>query len=255
MRKRFLCALMVSALVLVASPVLPSEEYDPLHTMAALNMAAVSINRILSTQDRIVLEQEYSSIMNNLNLGNIRPDSDIMELYRKIMDVISQKRLRAEEAELLRMNYDIKMKSDLSKALLSAGSVVMKAGKNIASGNVWELLGDIALGVKSVYIMYQGNPELRAGMNKELWELKAADLENMNELQKQLLTSSWNLLNQYRLQDSARLVENVIKEFYQAVSVADSTRRLRMLRELGGSVEAGAEAGLVYARGVQVQAS
>ena len=70
--------------------------------MAALNMAAVSINRILSTQDRIVLDQEYSSIMNNLNLGNIRPDSDIMELYRKIMDVISQKRLRAEKPNFCR---------------------------------------------------------------------------------------------------------------------------------------------------------
>ena len=215
--------------------VISAEEYDPLHTMSALNMAAVSINRILSTQDRIVLDQEYTSIMNNLNLGNIRPDSDIMELYRKIMDVISQKRLRAEEAELLQANYDVKMKSDLSKALTSAGSAVMKAGIDIVSKNVRGLIRDIALGVKSVYIMYQGNPELRAGMNKKSWELKAADLEDMNELQKQLLTSSWNLLNQYKLPDSARLVENVIKEFYQAVSVADSSRRLRMLRELEGN--------------------
>ncbi len=63
--------------------VFSAEEYDPLHTISALNIAAVSINRILSTQDRIVLDQEYTTIMNNLNLGNIRPDSDIMELYQK----------------------------------------------------------------------------------------------------------------------------------------------------------------------------
>ena len=215
--------------------VISAEEYDPLHTMAALNMAAVSINRILSTQDRIVLDQEYSSIMNNLNLGNIRPDSDIMELYHRIMDVVSQKKLRSEEAELLQANYDVKMKTALSEALASAGSVVISAGSaamDIASWNVAGLLGDIALGVKSMYIMYHDSPELRRGMNQDLWKLKVADIEDMNELQKQLLTSSWNLLNQYKLPDSARLVENVIKEFYQAVNVQDSSRRLRMLREL-----------------------
>ena len=53
----------------------------------------------------------------------------------------------------------------------------------------------------------------RAGMNQDLWRLRAADISDMNDIQKQLLASSWNLLNKYNLPDSARLVENSIKEF------------------------------------------
>ncbi|MBR6900795.1 MAG: hypothetical protein IKN30_01870 [Synergistaceae bacterium] len=49
--------------------------------MLALNMAIVSINRILTTQDRIVLEQEYQDIINNLSLGNIESDYELTALY------------------------------------------------------------------------------------------------------------------------------------------------------------------------------
>ncbi len=75
------------------------DEYDPQHTMLALNMAIVSINRILTTQDRIVLEQEYQDIINNLSLGNIESDYKLTALYTEMMSYISSKRLRDEEAK------------------------------------------------------------------------------------------------------------------------------------------------------------
>ena len=106
--------------VLVSSMTSPSfaaqnaEEYDPQHTMLALNMAIVSVHRILATQDRLILDQEYQNIMNNLSLGNIRSDSDITKLYEKLMDIASQKRLREKEAEHVRQRYDSLMESRLT---------------------------------------------------------------------------------------------------------------------------------------------
>ena len=143
--------------------------------MSALNMAAVSINRILSTQDRIVLGQEYTSIINNLNLGNIRPDSDIMDLYCNILDALSRKRLRSEESEFLQARYDAEM--------------VVSAGSELLTGNVCGLLGTIADGVKSGYFIYQDNSSVRDDIDRDLWRLKADEITDMNELQKQLLTS------------------------------------------------------------------
>ena len=61
--------------------------------MLALNMAIVSVNRILTAESRAVLEQEYSSIINNLSLGNIESDSEMTALYRDLMTVITSKRL------------------------------------------------------------------------------------------------------------------------------------------------------------------
>ena len=43
-----------------------AEDYDTRHTVLALNMAIVSVNRIISTQDRITLDYEYKNIINNL---------------------------------------------------------------------------------------------------------------------------------------------------------------------------------------------
>ena len=88
-----------------------AEEYDPQHTMLALNMAIVSVHRILSAQDRIILDQEYQNIINNLSIGNIKSDPEITELYNKLIDIIGQKRLREEEAKQVKAHDDSQMQN------------------------------------------------------------------------------------------------------------------------------------------------
>ena len=82
-----LSAVSFSTLFLTGTLALAAD-YDPQHTMLALNMAIVSIHKIVATQDRIVLDQEYSNIINNLSLGNIEADTDLKELYQSMMDII-----------------------------------------------------------------------------------------------------------------------------------------------------------------------
>ena len=72
------------------------EHYDPQHTVLALNMAVVSIQRILNTNDRAVLEMEYKNIISNLKLGNIEADPEIVSLYEEVMNTISGKLLARE---------------------------------------------------------------------------------------------------------------------------------------------------------------
>lgn len=91
--RRFALLVLVVMLFTV-SPSFPAEEYDPQHTMLALNMAIVSVHKILSAKDRIILDQEYQNIINNLSIGNIKSDPEITELYNKLIDIIGQKRLR-----------------------------------------------------------------------------------------------------------------------------------------------------------------
>lgn len=81
-------------------------EYDSQHTVLALNMAIVSVNRILTAGSRAVLEQEYSSIINNLSLGNIESDSDMTALYRDLLSVISRKRVSDNDSKRLKSFYD-----------------------------------------------------------------------------------------------------------------------------------------------------
>ncbi|MBQ2616492.1 MAG: hypothetical protein IJF90_06505, partial [Synergistaceae bacterium] len=69
--------------VALPSVAISETAYDPQHTMLALNMAVVSVHRILSAEDRIILDAEYQNIINNLSIGNIRSDPEITELYKK----------------------------------------------------------------------------------------------------------------------------------------------------------------------------
>lgn len=61
-------------------------------------MAVVSVNRILTTKDRAVLEWEYDNIINRLAFGNIESDSEMVSLYQELMTFATGKRLRQEEA-------------------------------------------------------------------------------------------------------------------------------------------------------------
>ncbi|MBQ7267703.1 MAG: hypothetical protein IJR11_04970, partial [Synergistaceae bacterium] len=92
--------------VMFASPAKSETDYDPQHTMLALNMAVVSVHRILAAESRIVLDDEYQNIINNLSIGNIRSDPEITDLYRKLLDAAQNKKLRQEESELLKKSSD-----------------------------------------------------------------------------------------------------------------------------------------------------
>ena len=66
-------------------------EYDPLHTMLALNMATASIHRIINSHDRIILNQEYTTIINNIAIANIKADEELTSLYSELMNFITDK--------------------------------------------------------------------------------------------------------------------------------------------------------------------
>lgn len=138
--------------------------YDPLHTMLALNMAIVSIHRIVTTQDRIVLDQEYQNIINNLKLGSIEADFDITSLYRELLSFVILKTLRQEESERFLNRYDQREKDQLVRSL---------TGIRAYGGGILSFLGNLVVSCTSVYFGYQdAKNELQEGLDDELWRLK-----------------------------------------------------------------------------------
>lgn len=113
-----LTAVFTLTLILSSSPPLHAG-YDPRHTMLALNMAIVSVHRILTAGNRAVLEQEYRNIINNLSLGNIENDSDMTGLYRDLMSVITSKRIREDDRKRLISHYNASEKKLITYAMSS----------------------------------------------------------------------------------------------------------------------------------------
>ena len=66
--------------------------------MAAVNMAATSLYKILSTKNRVVLEQEYDNIVNNFNFKNIN-DPRLIKFLMELTNAIQEKKIRGEELQ------------------------------------------------------------------------------------------------------------------------------------------------------------
>ena len=209
-----------------------AEDYDPQHTMLALNMAVVSVHRILATQSRAVLDDEYQNIINNLSLGNIRSDPEITKLYEKLLDITSRRKLRSEEADRLRKIYSEQAKRSLSGALSDFGK--NSAAMIREDGSVSAFFGSfsslVSVGAASYFKFQTGGVTRQGTLDDNLYRLKAEDLADFNDIQKQLLSSSWNLMNRYSLPESYRLVQSSVDDFCRAIeNTGDPARKLRML--------------------------
>ena len=201
-----------------------AQDYDPMNTMLALNMAIVSVNRIVSTQDRAVLDQEYNRIISQLALGNIESDQEMTGLYRRLMSVITNKGLRQEEARRIRESYDRAERQQVKEALR----------KIRADGDsLLEACANLAVSCVSSYLDYQDSADrLREGLDGQLWPLTQEEIKECDELQSQLLESTWSLLRQYNLPDASRLDRDNIKHFFQALQEPKADVRFRLLRRL-----------------------
>ena len=245
MRKNVLCALVIVMLIgsyaysaedfTQSEGFTASEGYDPQNTMLALNMAVVSVHRILATQSRAVLDDEYQNIINNLNLGSIKSDPEITSLYEKLLDITSRRKLRSDEADYLKKAYNARAKKSISSALSDFGK--SSAAMIREDGSISAFFGSFSSLVSvsaASYFKYQsGGSNLQGTLEDNLYRLKASDLADFNDLQKELLSSSWNLMNKYNLPDEYRLVQRSVEDFCRAVEKTDNApQKLRMLQAM-----------------------
>ncbi|MBR0279646.1 MAG: ankyrin repeat domain-containing protein [Synergistaceae bacterium] len=199
-------------------------EYDPLLTMSALNMAIVSLHRITSSGDRLMLDREYNSIINNLRMGEINADPALIELYQEIVRVIHKGRLRDD------------IRTAISK---SASERKCKSIREIITGNFLKSfsfnklrwLGKLAVSSASEYFTQQ--KEIQQN-NDTVLRLKHDELDEYDELQRKLLGSSWSLLRNYHLPDNYRLTQKALDKFSSAINEPAPSKRNRMLKYLEG---------------------
>ena len=197
-------------------------------------MAIVSINRILTTQDRVVLEWEYDNIINRLAFGNIESDSEMIELYRELMNFIVGKKLRQEELKRIRESVEQRQKEAYYTAM-KEGFANFSNNKELRTNSILEWVGNTLISaISSVgtgYYGYQSEKErIHREIDSEAWQLKKDEREACNALQEKLLNSSWRLLRQYKLSDEYRLTKPSLTKFFKAMDEKESSTRLKMLQ-------------------------
>ena len=202
-------------------------EYDPLLTMSALNMAIVSLHRITSSGDRLILDREYEGIINNLKMAEINADRELMTLYDKILEVIQKGRLREDIRAAVKRDDSEKKHKSIKEII--TGNVLKSF-----SFNPMKWLGKLAVSSASEYFTQQKEAQERAGElaknDESQLRLKHEELSEYYELQRTLLLSSWSLLRQYHLPDNYRLTQNALDKFSSAMNEPDPSKRNRMMK-------------------------
>jgi|GEM_PF-2255163 len=263
---KILLSFLLSALIFVQPLNVHAEEkhYDPQHTVLALNMAVVSIHRILSTNDRAILDTEYRNIINNLKYGNIESDAEIVALFDELIAAIKAKAFSNEARKKLQSNYDEWAKKNLSQSLLSLSGIIqgtisesafdasksaaekavdkgltlgLSAGlTKLASGftpaAIVTVAGSLAGACISEYSAYQRaklDAEFRRELARDILRIDKEEHDRYTMLQSRLLNSSWHLLRKYNLPDEYRIVQSGIDDLLKAVNESDTAKRRAML--------------------------
>jgi len=216
-----------------------------------LNYSQISIEIISEYNNRMVLDREYSAILNNFNLRQI-PDEKIVQLMTDLMDCLTDARLTDREREMLDIQHARKLKAalpskqDFVRAGIStaqaAGSIAASAAAASATAGaslIKTLPGSLSSSVDALgacgavaikYLDYQDQVELlKTELHDANWDIDSDVISKVNEINKTMLSTSWSLYNEYDVPEVYRLTQSDISSLIEINRERDLLKRYRLL--------------------------
>lgn len=182
-----------------------------------LNRLQMSLTKIISYNNKIILDEEYNNIINNINLRSIR-DKEILDLVLNLMDTLSAFQLSEIDKKLIYEQYQEKLENALSKSL---------------EFSKLEISPMVLIDAGSAYIKYQDIVENASKeYDKDKWKLKKQEIIELNKIRKKFIKTYWELMNKYNIPDSWRVTEGQLNRFIKVLKEQDSNKKLRKLLRL-----------------------
>ena len=204
-----------------------SEEFkEQLQAAYALNLCTVSISQIIDYNDINILEQEYETILNNLNLENMPKDEALLDILKCLLETVSFFRIQEGDKRLLEKEYQQKVKNAIWEVVPNLSVIV-------SGGNIVSMLGALAMQVGIGYMNYRKNRNQYAlEKEKKDWALQKSAMEQFEGLQQQLFVTAWRLADAYDFPDEFRLTERQIKQYNTILMDTDEIRKLERLESI-----------------------
>ena len=199
----------------------------------ALNLCTTSISNIIACGNVEAMEQEYNSILNNINLQVIVKDETLLETMRKILDTIAFFRLQEKERKRLEARHHQRMNNLLWDSLSSAG------GLFVVGGNPWAIAAAASIQAGSMYVGYQRKKrDVNMQLDDELWKLERSAIEQLHALRASLFETAWRLSDTYDFNDEWRLTVRQIEWFNEIRSEVNHIIRYKKLEQYKDDFEA-----------------
>lgn len=201
----------------------PQHSYDEkLKAAYALNMCTVSVSQIVDYNDVYVLEQEYDTILNNLNLKQMPKDEALLRIISELLNTITFFRIQEIKKNQIDKKYRQRLKNAIWSAVPNLSVVV--------SGNPVAIALSLATQIGSGYMNYR-KEKVHAASDKDdsEIELQITAIEQLNALRRELFTTAWRLADEYDFDDEWRLSEKQITQYNAILQDPDEFRKYARL--------------------------
>ncbi len=197
-----------------------------IRTAYALNLCTVSVSQIIDYNDLIVLEQEYETILNNLNIEIMPKDEALLKILKQLLDTITFFRIQEGDKKFIELDYQNKMKNAIWNAIPNVGVI-------FGGGDPKALAITLASQIGIGYMNYRKNKALiEDDKEKNMWQLQRAAIEQFNGLRRELFDTAWRLVDAYDLPDEYRLTEHQVKQYNEILMDTDIYRRFERLNTI-----------------------
>jgi hypothetical protein len=208
-----------------------NKEQAQLQVLQSLNLIAVSLTHIITYNDKVVLDQEYNTIINNLNLSNI-PDADIITLLQELMDLLTSSKIQDHERDYILNRFDKNVQTELKNRMKSRifdTELVLNPYAGILKSVLY---------TGSFYFNYRSQMDTYSKEKEEgKWAIEAKTMQGLNSFYKKLLKYSWELMRRYKLPDEWRLNEKQLSDYTVILKEPDLDRRYRKLERIENSFQ------------------
>jgi len=193
---------------------------DARNAVMALNHMHSSLNKIVSYNDKIVLEEEYDNIINNINLTVIK-DREIVNVITYLMDTLTTFKLTEMEKEQFQREYQEKLDNAISGAL---------TGISVSGADPISMGISLVTSAGSAYMTYKdGQKNAKKGFDKNKWKLKKDTISELNEIRKDFLLTYWKMMKKYNMPDKWRITERQFTRFVTILKDNDINKKYRQL--------------------------
>ena len=190
----------------------------------ALNLCTVSVSQIVDYNDIYILEQEYDTILNNLNLQNFVKEEAFLKVLKQILDTITFFRIQEGDKKFIEKEYQHKMKNAIWSAVPNFGAIFAFKADPITVAIT------AATQVGTGYMNYRKNKsQYIIDKEKQYWELQRSAIDQFNGLRRDLFETAWRLSEIHNFNDEDRLTEKQINHYNLILIDSDPLRRFEKL--------------------------
>ena len=207
-------------------------------TIAQINHINWVVSKIKTYNNVLVLEEEYKQISpDRLNLNRI-PDQKTLDKITAMLDLLYSMMQAERDLEFWKRNYETRRKNAQFEfwtgQYRSAGSTVSNLSwvNLISSFDPVFSLSNSALDSYRSYTQYVQELESEAIQKK--FNFESEQLERLHQLNKELLQSQWEMIQEYNFDDSLRVADTDIIRFIEALKDPDRMRvysRIEAMKE------------------------